>query len=182
MGVWGALAGAIVLLLVLLAWWVWAEASSKDSRSDWDASLREQGESVEACSSEIVSQIFSVNDLEFISGLESPGLERLFRRERTAVALHWAQETSATISRILQRHLEASRLSSDLEIAMEARILLQYVRLKLNCGILFALIRLLGPQRLAGAALHTERLTQRIGEALREFQSAAQLRDGAGTP
>jgi hypothetical protein len=41
---------------------------------------------------------------------------------------------------------------------------------------------LLGPQRLAGAALHTERLTQRIGEALREFQSAAQLRDGAGTP
>jgi len=182
-GVWGALAGAIVLLLVLLAW-ARAEASSKDSRSDWGASDQEQGESVESCSLKIVSQLFSAPDSKFISGLESPGLENLFRRERTAVALHWVQETSATISRILQRHLEASRLSSDLEIAMEARILLQYVRLKLNCGILFALIHLLGPQRLAGAALHTERLTQRIGEALREFQSAAQLRepDGAGTP
>jgi hypothetical protein len=183
MGVWCALAGAIVLLLVLLAW-ARAEASSKDSRSVWDASLREQVESVETCSPEIVSRIFSANDLKFISGFESPGLERLFRRERTAVALHWVQETSAIISRILQRHLEASRRSADLEIAMEARILLQYARLKLNCGILFALIGLLGPQRLAGAALHTERLTQRIGEALREFQSAAQLRepDGAGTP
>src|SRR5437773_5430229 len=60
-GVWGALAGAAVLLLVLFAW-VRAEASSKDPRSDWGASDQEQGESVGACSLEIVSQIFSAKD------------------------------------------------------------------------------------------------------------------------
>jgi len=182
MGVWGALAGAIVLLLVLLAW-VRADAPSKDSRSAWGASLQEPGESVEICPPEIVSQIFSADDLKFVAGFESPSLERLFRRERTAVGLHWVQETSAIISRIMRRHLEASRLSVDLEISTEARIFLQYARLKLNCGVLFVLIGLLGPQRLAGTALHGDRLTQRIGEVLREFQTAAQLRepDGAGS-
>ena len=179
-GVWGALAGAIVLLLVLLAW-ARAEASSKDSRSDWGASDQEQGESVESCSLKIVSQIFSVPDSKFISGLESPGLENLFRRERTAVALHWVHETSAFVGKIMRRHLEASRLSADLEIAVEVRIFLQYARLKLFCGILFVLIGLLGPQRLAGTALYAERFIQRIGEGLAEFQLAAQLREREGS-
>jgi hypothetical protein len=182
MGVWGTLAGAVGSLLVLLAW-VRAEASSKDSLSAWDASFRGLDQSVEGCLPEIVSQIFSANDLNFILGFESPDLERLFHRERTAVALHWIQETSAIISRIMRGHLEASRLSADLEIVMEARILLQYARLKLNCGILFVLISVLGPQRLAGMALHAGRLTQRIGGALREFQSSAHLQepDGSGS-
>jgi len=179
-GVWGALAGAVALLLVLLAW-VRAEASSKDSRSDWGASDQEQGESVEACSPEIVSQIFSAADSKFISGLESPGLENSFRRERTAVALHWVQETSAFISKIMRRHLEASRLTADLEIGVEARIILQYARLKLYCGILFVLIGLLGPQRLAGTALYAERIIQRIREGLAEFQLAAHLREPDGS-
>jgi hypothetical protein len=179
-GVWGALAGAVVLLVVLLAW-VRAEASSKDSRSDWGASDQEQGESVEACSPEIVSQIFSVRDSKFISGLESPDLENLFRRERAAVALHWVQETSAFIGKIMRRHLEASRRSADLEIATEARIFLEYFRLKLYCGILFVIIGLLGPQRLAGTALYAERFIQRTSEGLVEFQLAAQLREREGS-
>jgi hypothetical protein len=136
---------------------------------------------VETCSPEIVSQIFSAADSQFISGLESPGLENLFRRERTAIALHWVQETSAFISKIMRRHLEASRLSADLEIAVEARTLLQYARLKLYCGILFVLIGLLGPQRLAGTARYAERFIQRIGEGLAEFQLAAQPREPDGS-
>jgi hypothetical protein len=81
----------------------------------------------------------------------------------------------------MRRHLEASRLRADLEIATEARIFLQYARLKLYCGILFVLIGLLGPQRLAGTALHAERFIQRVGEGLVEFQSAAQLREPEGS-
>jgi hypothetical protein len=177
---WGALAGDLVLLLVLLAW-VRAEASSKDSRSDWGASDQEQGESLESCSLEIVSQLFSAADSKFISGLESPGLENLFRRERTAVALHWVQETSASITKTMRRHLEASRMSADLEIAVEARIFLQYARLKLYCGILFVLIGLLGPQRLAGTALYADKFIPRIGEVLVQFQLAAQPREPDGS-
>jgi hypothetical protein len=179
MSVWGALIAAIVLLLVLLAW-VRSEASSKDSPSAWNASFQEQSVAVEACPPEIVSRIFSADDLRFISGLESPDLERLFRRERTAVALHWVRETSTIISRIMRRHLEASRLSADLEIAMEARIFLRYAWLKLNCGILYLLIGAFGPQRLAGTAQLVQKLVRGIGETLREFQSAAQLPEPDG--
>jgi hypothetical protein len=180
MGLWGALACAIILLLVLIAW-VRAEASSKDSRSDWDASLGEKGENVEACSAEIVSRIFSAEDLKFISGIESPRLHRLFRRERTAVALRWVQETSAFISLIMRRHLEATRMRGDLETATEVKIFLQYARLKLYCGILFLLIGLVGPQRLAGTALYAKKFLQRIGEGLPEFQLAAQPREPNGS-
>jgi hypothetical protein len=77
--------------------------------------------------------------------------------------------------------LEASRLSADLEIAVEVRIFLQYARLKLYCGILLVLIGLLGPQRLAGTALYAERFIQRIGQGLAEFQLAAQLQEREGS-
>jgi hypothetical protein len=136
---------------------------------------------VESCSLEIVSQLFSAADSKFISELESPGLENLFRRERTAVALLWVQETSAFITKIMRRHLEASRMSADLEIAVEARIFLQYARLKLYCGILFMLIGLLGPQRLAGTARYADRFIPRIGEGLVQFQLAARLREPDGS-
>jgi hypothetical protein len=80
------------------------------------------------------------------------------------------------------RHLEASRMSADLEIGMEVRILLQYTWLKLHCGLLLVLIRLLGLQRLAGPTWYPERFTQRLGEGLAEFKLAAHLGepDGAG--
>jgi hypothetical protein len=179
MGVGGALAGAIILLLVLLAW-VRAEASSTDSPSAWNTSFQQESETVEGCSPEIVSQIFSADDLKFVLGFESPSLEKLFRRERTFVALHWLRETSTIISGILRRHLNASRLSADIEISLEARIFLRYAWLKLNCGILFLLIGAFGPQRLAGTARLVQMHTHNIGEALREFQSAAQLREPGG--
>jgi hypothetical protein len=81
----------------------------------------------------------------------------------------------------MRRHLEASRMSADLEIAVEARIFLQYARLKLYCGILFVLIGSLGPQRLAGTALYAERFIQRLGEGLAEFQLGAELREPHGS-
>jgi hypothetical protein len=96
---------------------------------------------------------------------------------RTAVALHWVQETSAFISLIMRRHLEASRVRADLAMATEAAIFAQYARLKLYCGILFVLIGLVGPQRLAGTALYAEKFFQRIGEGLSEFQLTAQPRE-----
>lgn len=179
MSAWGALMGAVVLLLVLLAW-VRTGASSKDSPSAWNASFQEQSVTMEACPLEIVSQIFSADDLKFVLGFESPSLEKLFRRERTFVALHWLRETSTIISQIMGRHLQASRLSADLEISMEARIFLRYAWLKLDCGILYVLIGAFGPQRLAGTGRLAQRFIQGILETLREFQSAAQLREPDG--
>jgi hypothetical protein len=178
-GVAGAMIGAAALLLVILAW-VRAEMGLRKSNADWDPAPPDQDESREACPLEFVTQIFSEEDLEFLSKLKSPHLDELFQRERTAVALLWVQETSAAIGLIMKRHLEASRLSEDLEFAVEARVFLLYVRLRVICGLLFLLIGLAGPQRLRGMALYTDRLTQRIGASRREFETGTRAREMNG--
>ena len=175
-----ALIGAVVLLVLILAW-IRADSTSRHLPSVLDAWLPDEGGAAEVCPPEFVSQIFSNRDLAFISRLESPELTRHFHRERSAVALLWVQQTTAAIRRIMSRHLEASRLSEDIEFVTEARIFLQYAQLRLICGGLFLLIGLAGPQRLHGMALRADRLTQRIGNVLGEFASGAGAReiDGA---
>jgi hypothetical protein len=177
-GVAGALIGAAALLLVILVW-VRAGMGLRQSNADWDPPP-DQDESTEACPLNFVTQIFSEEDAEFLSRLKSSHLEKLFQRERTAVALLWVEETSAIIGRIMKRHLEASRLSEDLEFAAEARIFFLYVRLRVICGLLFLLIGLAGPQRLRGMALYTDRLTQRIGAVRRELETGAGAREMNG--
>jgi len=174
-----ALIGAVVLLVLILVW-IRADSTSRRLPSTLDGWLPDQGDAVEVCPPEFVSQIFSGQDLAFISRLESPDLKRHFLRERSAVALLWVQQTSVAIRRIMRRHLEASRLSEDIEFAMEARIFLQYAQLRLICGVLFPLIGLAGPQKLHGIALYVDSLTQRIGNVLREFESAAGTREMDG--
>jgi hypothetical protein len=173
------LIGAVVLLVLILVW-IRADSTARHPPSVLDAWLPEQGDGVEVCPPEFVSQIFSGQDLAFISRLESPELKIHFLRERSAVELLWVQQTTAAIRRIMRRHLEASRLSEDIEFAMEARIFLQYAQLRLICGVLFLLIGLAGPQRLHGIALRADKLTQHIGDVLRAFESGAGTREMDG--
>jgi hypothetical protein len=178
-GVSGALFCAVALLLLIVVW-IRADAKSRHLPSVLDEWLPDQADAAQACPPEFVSQIFSGQDLEFISRLESPGLKGRFLRERSAVALLWVQQTRAAIRRIMSRHLEASRLSEDIEFAVEARIFLQYAQLRLICGVLFLLIGLAGPHRLYGMALRANKLTQRIGDALGEFESGVREREIGG--
>jgi hypothetical protein len=56
------------------------------------------------------------------------------------------------------------------------RIFLQNAQLRFICGVLFFLIGLAGPHRLRGMALRADKLTERVGSVLSEFES------GNGTP
>jgi hypothetical protein len=174
-----ALIGAAVLLVLIFVR-IRADAKSRHLPSVPDEWLPDQAGAAEACPPEFVSQIFSGQDLEFVSQLRSPSLKGHFLRERSAVALLWVQQTTAAIRRIMSRHLEASRLSEDIEFSVEARIFLQYAQLRLICGVLFLLIGLAGPHRLYGMALRANKLTQRIGDALGEFESGAREREIGG--
>ena len=80
----------------------------------------------------------------------------------------------------MRRHLEASRLSEDIEFTTETRIFLQYAQLRLICGVLFLLIGLVGPQKLHGIALYVDGLTHRIGSVLREIESGTRSREMDG--
>jgi len=179
MGISSVLVGAVVLLVLILVW-IRADSTSRHLPSVPEEWLSDQGDAAEVCPPEFVSQVFSAQDLAFVSRLESRDLKRRFLRERCAVALFWVQQTTAAIHRIMRRHLEASRLSEDLEFAVEARIFLQYAQLRLICAALFLSIGLAGPQRLHGMASLANQLTQRIGDMLKEFESGARTREMDG--
>jgi hypothetical protein len=178
-GTYTALAGGILLLVLVVAW-VRADSASRHLPSALDGWAANQGDSIETCPPEFVSQIFSSQDLEFVSKLNSPELRRHFFLERSAVALLWVQQTTTAIRQVMRHHLEASRLRGDIEVATEAKILLQYAQLRLICGLLFLLIGLAGPQRLQVIALRADQLTQRIAAASREFDSAARRHEMGG--
>lgn len=176
-----ALLAGVTLLLLLIAW-IRADRALRDlpvGSEEWSASL-EEGQELEACPPEFVSQIFSSGDLAYVERLDSRELQRQFHHERDGVALLWVRQTSAAVRRILRRHVEASRRSRDLEFMTEARILLQYAQVRAACTLLFIGIGLAGAQEVRGVALYADRLTQRIGQVAREFDAGLRAREMNG--
>lgn len=177
-GTTGALLAAAALVLLLIAW-VRADKALRDlpfGSEAWPASL-DDGEGLETCPPEFVSQIFSGRDLAYVAQLNSRELERQFHHERNGVALLWARQTSAAVQGIMRRHVEASRRSRDIEFMTEARIFLQYAQLRAACAFMFVGIGLAGAREVRGVALYADRLTQRIGQVAREFDADLRTRE-----
>ena len=177
----GALVAAAALVLLLIAW-IRADKTLRDlpfGSETWSAGL-DEGEELEACPPEFVSQIFSSRDLAYIGQLDSRELERKFHHERNGVALLWVRQTAAAVQRVLQHHVAASRRSRDIEFMTEARIFLQYVQLRAACALMFVGIGLAGAQEVRGIALYADRLTQSIGQVAKEFDAGLRERDMEG--
>ena len=180
-GTTAALFAAAALVLLLIAW-IRADKALRDlpfGSEPWPAGL-DEGEGLEACSPEFVSQIFSNRDLTYIERLNSQELERQFHHERNGVALVWVRQTTAEVRRIMRLHVEASRRSRDIDFMTEARIFLQYAQLRAACALMFVGIGLAGAQEVRGVALYADRLTQRIGQVAREFDAGLRAREMKG--
>jgi hypothetical protein len=117
---------------------------------------------------ELVVRIFSREDRKFILRMRSRQLQLLYRAERRKVALHWVRRSSREVSRIMRVHRLASRQSQSLEVAVEAGLLFQFLRLKVLFVLLLLLVRTLGPDALSELAAYAGELSQRIGRALPE--------------
>jgi hypothetical protein len=171
MGISIATLAAVLLFAAII---VWMKSTLADHQQPFASgeSLNREDEIASGCPAEFVAQIFARNDLEFVSGLGSAQLKKIFAQERKAVALYWVQQTSAEIRRIMRTHLQASGRSRDLELATEAGILLRYGGLQFLCRVLFFTIALAGPQGLQGLAARADGLAQRIREAQLGFRTA----------
>ena len=177
-GTTGALLAATALVLLLIAW-IRADKALRDlpfGSEEWPSGL-DEGAELEGCPPEFVSQIFSSGDLAYVERLDSGELERQFHHERNRVALLWVRQTSASVQRIMRRHVEASRRSRDIEFTTEARIFLQYAQLRAVCALMFVGIGLVGAQEVRGVALYAHELTQRIGQVAREFDAGLRVRE-----
>jgi hypothetical protein len=136
-----------------------------------DLVLPDDGVDFPPCPPEFVLRIFSREDLNFVSATNSPQLEKLFRRERKAVALLWVQQTRAMIQAIMREHALLSRSASDLRFSAEFRLVLQYAQLMLICGILFLVMQLAGPLWLRGLAVYADTLSRHIAETGQAFKA-----------
>ena len=171
MMVFSSLAVGVLLLLLLLAVGVKGWLASRDS-ADFLATDDEVGQ--EGCPPEFVGRIFSPVDWRYVRGMKSPGMEKLFRKERRTVALVWVRQTFLAIRRIMREHTAIARQSSNLEPATELKIFLQFAALLATCGAIRVGIDLAGPMRIGGLARYANNLAQRVTQAERTFEAATQ--------
>jgi len=139
-----------------------------------------EGEVTEPCPKEFVSRVFARSDWEFIHGLKSHGIERLFEQERKKVALVWVRETSALVRKAIRTHADAARQSKNLDFLRESNILAQFLILVLSCRVLSIAIHLAGPVRLSGLAQFAQRLSQQV-DRLQGSLQAGVLASANGT-
>ena len=139
-----------------------------------------EGEPAEPCPKEFVSRVFSRGDWEFVHGLKSHGMERLFEQERKKIALIWVRQTSALIRKAVREHADAARQSKSLDFLRELNILAQFLILILSCWIMSMAIHAAGPLRLGGLADFAQRLSQQVGR-LQGSLEAGVLANANGT-
>jgi hypothetical protein len=175
-GIPSALLIAFVLLALIVLVWLRGLSAARELASRFDVVLPDDEGKVAPCPPELVLRIFSIEDWSLVSATKSSQLERLFRRERRAVALLWVQQTSAAIQRTMREHVQVSRTASDLEFNTEIRLVVQYAQLMFICGILYLVIQLFGPIWLRGLAIYADSLSQHIVEIERAFKAASTAR------
>jgi hypothetical protein len=157
---------AMVVLLVLLFLFMTGreEVEEQSSAAPDDQTQHMSPDALHP--SQLVRRIFSREDRDFILRTHSPRLQRIYQRERRKVALHWVHQTSREVSRIMRIHRLSSRQSPDLHVATEANLFFQYFELRLLCGLLVFLIKLVGPHSLADLASYSGDLYYRFGGAV----------------
>ena len=173
---------AILLVLVLL---LIARRKEVEEREGERAAAAAQGECRNTLQRpELVLRIFSGEDREFVLQMRSPRLQRMYKEERRRVALQWVRKTSREVRMIMRTHRLISRLSRNLDAAAEAKLLWQYLELRLICALLVLFIETVGPHALHDLASYAGELSQLIGRALPQAVAANPVAspENPGTP
>jgi hypothetical protein len=166
-----ALGISLILFLVLLV--RRGDLQPQTNVSSRDRTLRDHPLALQP--RELALRIFSPQDREFIFLMHSPRLLAIYQKERRRVALHWVHQLSREVSEIMRTHRLTSRQSPDLNVATEANLFLEYLKLQFLCGLLMLLIQVLGPHSLNDLAAYAGELYQRIGQALPETPVPSRL-------
>ena len=113
--------------------------------------LNEQG-SLEPASGSAVRRIFASSDAEFVSKCRNKALLSFFHQERKSIALRWIGRQRLQATAIVHEHLRNSRVSQDLQLAGEVKLLARYFCLRLLCEFLSLAVHFVGPQKLHSVA------------------------------
>ena len=104
-------------------------------------------------SRDLGERIFRSHDWDFVTRKTSSDIQRIFRRERAALAISWLRRGRRHVSQAMREHATAVRRNGDLQFATEIRLALRFALFLALCNFLIVLVRLHG-------LAHTRRLIE----------------------
>jgi hypothetical protein len=165
-------AGMPILLLLLL--WVsgvaWGFEVEEETPEDPRSRFSNGPETAEC-----IRRIFSAEDRDFVERQGSMRLRRIYRAERTRVALFWVRHTSQEVRQIMHLHRTAARETRNLNVTRELGLVLRYFEFRMLCGLLSLFIRMFGPHLLKDLATHALEMSQSIEQILENATAANRI-------
>lgn len=135
-----------LLLLAVLAWWVW-DAIVHRNTAEVLTPRQYLGTRSVGSRRELGERIFGPQDWDFVLRETPSEIQQMFQRERTVLALAWLRRTRMRTSQVMHAHVAVTRQSEDLQIVTEIKLALSYVLFLILCNSLIGWVWLRGPVR-----------------------------------
>lgn len=153
---------AVVLLALLALWGRQIIATRKRRVEIFMPARRAYGVRSAPPHRDLGERIFGPQDWDFIRHEAASDIQRLFERERTALALSWLRRTRKQASLVMRAHVAEVRVSKNLQRTTELKLLLSYLSLVALCDFLICLVGLRGPAHTRKLVRSTFSLTTRL--------------------
>ena len=136
-----------LLLLALLAWWVWNAIVHRSAAEALVPQQHHLGARSVGSRRDLGERIFGPQDWDFVLRETPSEIHRMFQRERTVLALAWLRRTRMRTSQVMHAHVSVARQSEHLQIVMEIKLALSYLSFLILCNSLIGWVWLRGPVR-----------------------------------
>jgi len=106
---------------------------------------------------EILERIFGSEDWNFVLGHASREIRQLFLFERKQIALSWLSEIRSEARAAMHFHVSHAGKSKKLLPMLELKLAVDYLSIRLKCGLIALVLLLRGPvalRRMVGHASH----------------------------
>lgn len=136
-----------LLLLAVLAWWIWDAVAHRSAAEVLAPRQRRSSFRRVASHRDLGERIFGPEDWDFVSSETPSEIRRMFQRERTVLALAWLRRTRSHVIQVMNMHLAVAQQNQDLELTTEMRLALSYFLFLFLCNCLIGWVWLFGPVR-----------------------------------
>jgi hypothetical protein len=146
------LAAVIVLGTLILVFGVRLVLQSSRTGRNRPVSIEEFANAREALDAVFVEtaaieRIFSAEDIEFICRSSAPEVQRLFLKERKALAVQWLRKTQKQVAQFMDLHLRLAGFTEKPSPGFELELTAKYVVFFVVSHLLLLLLWLRGPFR-----------------------------------
>ncbi len=105
-----------------------------------------------------IERIFSIEDMDFISRSGSPKVQRLFLRERKALAIQWLRKTQRQVAQLMDIHLRLAGYTNAPSSRLELKLAARYFAFQATSYFLLLLLWLRGPFKARPVVAYTSRI------------------------